>query len=47
MFPNRLRPLIPYLKRYWRGLVLGAMCVVLTNGIAVQYPASFSILLTT
>jgi ATP-binding cassette subfamily B protein len=38
MFPNRLRPLIPYLKRYWRGLVLGAMCVVLTNGIAVQYP---------
>ncbi|MGA9530041.1 MAG: ABC transporter ATP-binding protein [Terriglobales bacterium] len=38
MFPKRLRPLIPYLKRYWRGLSLGAFCVVLTNGVAVQFP---------
>ena len=38
MFPDRLRPLIPYLKRYWRGLVVGAVCVVLTQGIAVQAP---------
>ena len=34
----RLRPLVPYLKRYWRGLAIGAVCVVLTQGIAVQAP---------
>jgi ATP-binding cassette, subfamily B, multidrug efflux pump len=38
MFPKRLRPLTPYLKRYWRGLALGTICVLLTQGIAVQYP---------
>lgn len=38
MSPNRLRPLVPYLKRYWRGLTLGTICVLLTQGIAVQYP---------
>ena len=38
MFPKRLRPLLPYLKRYRRGLVLGAVCVLLTNGISVQFP---------
>jgi ATP-binding cassette, subfamily B, multidrug efflux pump len=38
MFPKRLRPLLPYLKRYWRGLVLGSVCVLLTQGLAVQSP---------
>jgi len=38
MFPQRLRPLVPYLKRYRRGLALGTICVLLTQGIAVQYP---------
>ena len=38
MVPKSLRPLVPYLKRYWRGMVVGAVCVVLTQGIAVQFP---------
>jgi ATP-binding cassette, subfamily B, multidrug efflux pump len=38
MVPKSLRPLVPYLKRYRRGLILGAVCVFLTNGIAVQFP---------
>jgi ATP-binding cassette subfamily B protein len=38
MFPQRLRPLIPYLKKRWRGLLLGTASVLLTQGIAVQYP---------
>jgi len=38
MVPKNLRPLLPYLKRYRRGLVLGAICVLLTNGISVQFP---------
>jgi ATP-binding cassette, subfamily B, multidrug efflux pump len=38
MFPKKLRPLVPYLKRYRRGLILGGLCVLLTNGIAVHYP---------
>jgi ATP-binding cassette subfamily B multidrug efflux pump len=35
---KRLRPLFPYLKKYRRGLVFGAACVVLTNGIWVFLP---------
>ncbi len=38
MVPKKLRPLVPYLKRYRRGLTWGALCVLLTNGIAVQFP---------
>ena len=38
MVPKNLRPLVPYLKRYRGGLYLGALCVLLTNGIAVQFP---------
>src|SRR5215470_9084171 len=38
MVPKNLRPLFPYLKRYRRGLMLGAICVLLTNGISVQFP---------
>ena len=38
MVPKNLRPLVPYLKRYRTGLLLGGLCVLLTNGIAVQFP---------
>ncbi len=38
MVPKKLRPLVPYLKRYRGGLSLGALCVLLTQGIAVQFP---------
>jgi len=38
MVPKSLRPLVPYLKRYRVGLFLGALCVLLTNGISVQFP---------
>jgi ATP-binding cassette subfamily B multidrug efflux pump len=38
MVPKKLRPLVPYLKRYRIGLIWGSMCVLLTNGIAVQFP---------
>ncbi len=38
MVPKKLRPLVPYLKRYRRGLAWGALCVLLTNGLAVQFP---------
>jgi ATP-binding cassette subfamily B multidrug efflux pump len=38
MVPKNLRPLVPYLKRYRRGLTWGALCVLLTNAIAVQFP---------
>ena len=36
MFKN-IRPLFPYLARYKRGLLFGALCVLLTNVIAVQF----------
>ena len=38
MVPKSLRPLVPYLKRYRRGLLVGGLCVLLTNGISVQFP---------
>lgn len=38
MVPKNLRPLLPYLKRYRRGYALGAMCVLLMNGIWVLFP---------
>jgi ATP-binding cassette subfamily B multidrug efflux pump len=38
MFPKRLRLLLPYLKRYRWGLVLGAFCVVFSNGAWVLMP---------
>ena len=38
MIPKKLRPLVPYLKRYQRGLILGGLCVLLTNAISVRYP---------
>jgi ATP-binding cassette subfamily B protein len=38
MLPKSLRPLYPYLKKYRRGLLVGALCVLLLNGIAIQSP---------
>ena len=38
MFPKRLRPLLPYLKRYRWGLIGGALCVVFSNGAWVLLP---------
>jgi ATP-binding cassette, subfamily B, multidrug efflux pump len=38
MFPKRLRPLLPYVKRYRWGYISGALCVFLTNGIWVLFP---------
>ena len=38
MLPKSLRPLYPYLKKYRRGFLLSALCVLLLNGIAVQFP---------
>jgi ATP-binding cassette, subfamily B, multidrug efflux pump len=38
MLPKSLRPLYPYLKKYRRGFLVGSLCVLLLNGIAVQFP---------
>ena len=38
MFPKSLRPLLPYVKRYRWGYIVGAVCILLTNGIQVLNP---------
>ena len=38
MIPERLRPLVPYLKRYWTHLAWGGVAVVLYNTIKVLLP---------
>jgi ATP-binding cassette subfamily B multidrug efflux pump len=38
MFPDRLRPLIPYLKRHQLGLYLGGLCVLFNNGVWILFP---------
>jgi ATP-binding cassette subfamily B multidrug efflux pump len=38
MLPKSLRPLFPYLKKYRRSYALGAICVLLLNGIWVLFP---------
>jgi ATP-binding cassette, subfamily B, multidrug efflux pump len=38
MLPKRLRPLLPYLKRYRWSYVAGTLCVFLTNGIWILFP---------
>ena len=35
---KRLRPLFPYMKKYRRGMILGAVSVLLNNGIWILYP---------
>ncbi len=38
MLPKSLRPLYPYLKKYRRGFLISTLCVLMLNGIAVQFP---------
>src|SRR6202162_764610 len=38
MIPKRMRPLLPYLKRYRWGMLAGALCVVFSNGAWVLLP---------
>lgn len=38
MVPKNLRPLLPYLKKYRRGYVVGTLCILLTNGIWALFP---------
>src|ERR1700735_2672377 len=38
MVPKKLRPLVPYLKRYRSGLVWGGLCVLFNNGIWILFP---------
>ena len=35
---TRLRPLVPYLKKYRRGYAVGTVCVLLMNGIWILFP---------
>ncbi len=35
---SKLRPLFPYMKRYWKGFLAGSLAVFCTNGIMVQGP---------
>lgn len=35
---DKIRPLFPYLKRYWKNLVWGGVAVVAYNGVRVQLP---------
>src|SRR5919201_3535226 len=35
---QNLRPLLPYLAKYWRGLTLGTISVLLDNGIWIIFP---------
>jgi len=38
MVPKKLRPLVPYLKRYRGGLLWGGLCVLFNNGIWILFP---------
>ena len=38
MFPKRLQPLLPYLKRYRWSYLAGSLCVLCNNGAWVLYP---------
>ena len=38
MVPKKLRPLVPYLKRYRGGLVWGELCVLFNNGVWILFP---------
>ena len=38
MVPKSLRPLVPYLTRYRRGLMLGGLCVLFNNGVWILFP---------
>ena len=35
---SKFRPLLPYMKRYWKGFLAGSIAVLCTNGLMVQGP---------
>ena len=35
---SKLRPLVPYLRRYWRGFALGGLAAICSNGIWIFFP---------
>jgi ATP-binding cassette subfamily B multidrug efflux pump len=35
---NKLKPLFPYMRKYWRGYVVGSLCTVAANAVRVQIP---------
>jgi ATP-binding cassette, subfamily B, multidrug efflux pump len=37
MFSN-LKPLFPYMRRYWRGYLWGCLCTIAANAVWVQFP---------
>ncbi len=34
----KLKPLFPYMRRYWRGYLVGMLCTVVANAVRVQIP---------
>jgi len=38
LLPNSLRPLFPYLRKYRLSYLLGAVCILLNNGIWILFP---------
>src|SRR6202790_1120826 len=38
LLPNSLRPLFPYLRKYRLSYLLGAVCILLNNGIVILFP---------
>ncbi|MGC2636938.1 MAG: ABC transporter ATP-binding protein [Acidobacteriaceae bacterium] len=34
----KLKPLLPYMRRYWRGYAWGSICTIAANAIWVQFP---------
>jgi len=35
---TKLKPLFPYMRRYWRGYLWGCLCTVAANAVWVQFP---------
>jgi len=35
---KKLKPLFPYMRRYWRGYLVGCVCTILANAVWVQFP---------
>jgi ATP-binding cassette, subfamily B, multidrug efflux pump len=35
---TKLKPLLPYMRKYWRGYVVGMLCTIVANIIRVQIP---------
>ena len=35
---TKLKPLFPYMRRYWRGYLVGCVCTVVANAVWIQFP---------